>query len=196
MATAGYLFNERPGAGFLIAQAVGITASTYLLGGNATIAFVAIPPIMDAPAPLAARQWAKVYNLGKPFGIGCSLVATLATAYVAYNQDPASLPFKLNAAATLIFPSIIPFTILAIKPINDKLFGKADSLALEDKAAEVGVAQNETTKALIDKWAKVHLVRTAITGVGVVLAVWAALDKREAAGANSFSLGTGANRLG
>lgn len=32
MATAGYLFNERPPAGFLIAQAVGITAGTYLLG--------------------------------------------------------------------------------------------------------------------------------------------------------------------
>jgi hypothetical protein len=32
MATAGYLFNERPPAGMLIAQAIGITASTYLLG--------------------------------------------------------------------------------------------------------------------------------------------------------------------
>ena len=32
MAPASYLFDERPPAGLLIAQAVGITASTYLLG--------------------------------------------------------------------------------------------------------------------------------------------------------------------
>lgn len=32
MATAGYFFIERPPAGLLVAQALGITASTYLFG--------------------------------------------------------------------------------------------------------------------------------------------------------------------
>ncbi|KAK7181250.1 hypothetical protein DPSP01_003337 [Paraphaeosphaeria sporulosa] len=195
MATAGYLFNERPPAGLLIAQAVGITASTYLLGGNATIAFVTIPAVMDAPSPLAAKQWARVYERAKPFGIGCSVIAAACTGFVAYNQDPASLPFKLNAAATLIIPAIMPFTVLVLKPINDKLFAKGDALALDEKA-EVGVAQEETTKALIDRWTKLHLVRTAITGVGAILAIWAALDKRETGSVGGFSLQSGANRLG
>jgi len=57
-----------------------------MLGQNATLSFVAIPPIMLAPAPLAARQWAKLYDLGKPFGISLSLVSTAATAYVAYYR--------------------------------------------------------------------------------------------------------------
>ncbi|KAL1600469.1 hypothetical protein SLS60_006855 [Paraconiothyrium brasiliense] len=150
---------------------------------------------MEAPSPLAARQWAKVYNLAKPFGIGCSVIAAACTGYVAYHQDPASLPCKLNTAATLIFPSIIPFTILFLKPINDKLFEKADALALDEKA-EVGVAQEETTKALIDRWTKGHLVRTAITGVGAILAIWAVLDKSGAGDVVGLSLRTGANRLG
>jgi hypothetical protein len=111
------------------------------------------------------------------------------------TEDPASLPFKLNTAATLIFPSIIPYTLLVLQPINDKLFAKADALALDAKA-EVGVAQEETTKALIDRWTKLHLVRTAITGVGAILAIWAALDKRETSSVGGFSLGSGANRLG
>jgi hypothetical protein len=81
-------------------------------------------------------------------------------------------------AATIIFPSIMPFTILLMKPINDKLMEKAQSLmssSLEDKGVEAGVASGENVHALIDKWA--------------------ALDKREAAGANSFGFTTGANRI-
>jgi hypothetical protein len=65
---------------------VGITASTYLLGANATIAFVAIPAVMEAPSPLAAKQWTTIYNLGKPFGLGCSVLAAACTGYVAYNR--------------------------------------------------------------------------------------------------------------
>jgi hypothetical protein len=65
---------------------VGITASTYLLGGNATIAFVAIPAVMEAPSPLAAKQWGKVYELGKTFGIGCTVIAAACIGYVAYNR--------------------------------------------------------------------------------------------------------------
>lgn len=89
----------------------------------------------------------------------------------------------------------MPFTILVLKPINDKLFARGDALALDEKA-EVGIAQQETTKALLDRWTKLHLVRTAITGVGALLAIWAALDKRETAGVGGVSLRSGANRLG
>ena len=90
-----------------------------------------------------------------------------------WPEDRASLPYKLNVAATLLFPAIIPFTLLVLKPINDKLFAKSDALALNEKA-EVGIAQAETTKALIERWTKLHLVRTAITGAGAILAIWAA----------------------
>ena len=65
---------------------MGITASTYLLGGNATIAFVTVPAILDAPSPLAARQWAKVYNIAKSFGLGCTTIATACVGYVAYSR--------------------------------------------------------------------------------------------------------------
>lgn len=89
----------------------------------------------------------------------------------------------------------MPFTVLALKPINDKLFERADALALNEKA-EVGIAQEEGTKALIERWTKLHLVRTAITGAGAILAIWAALDKREVGGVAGFGLRSGADRLG
>jgi hypothetical protein len=101
-------------------------------------------------------------------------------------------------AATIIFPSIVPYTLLVMLPTNDALVEKTQSLAgssLDDKSVEVGVQSGETVNALLDRWATLNLVRAAITGVGAVCAIWAALDKREAVGASSFGFTTGANRI-
>lgn len=61
---------------------------------------------------------------------------------------------------------------------------------------EAGVSSAETTHALIDKWATLNMARACLVGVGSILAAWAAVDKREAVGADHISLVTGANRLG
>ncbi|KAF1352986.1 hypothetical protein EJ07DRAFT_182890 [Lizonia empirigonia] len=66
-------------------------------------------------------------------------------------QDPSSLPFKLNVAAAVLFPSIIPFTLVFIVPTNNKLEAKMRDLAatsLEDLQCEVaptgrGVPKNK-----------------------------------------------------
>ena len=55
----------------------------------------------------------------------------------AIAEDRSSLPFKLNVAATVLFPSIIPFTIAFIVPTNNKLEARMrqlESTSLEDKA--------------------------------------------------------------
>jgi hypothetical protein len=82
---------------------------------------------------------------------------------------------------------------------NKKLFAKQQSLAatsLEDKAAEAGVAKEETVHALIDKWAMLNLVRSMLVGAGAVLAAWAAVQKREVAGFTEMALQSGAGRMG
>lgn len=94
------------------------------------------------------------------------------------TEDRTSLHFKLNAAAAAIFPCVIPYTILVIAPINNKLFAKEDEYAsrsLEDKAVEAGVVKEETVHALIDKWALLNVPRALITGAGAILAIWSAL---------------------
>jgi hypothetical protein len=83
-------------------------------------------------------------------------------------------------AASVILPSIVPYTVLIIGPINNRLFEKEkkyESASLEDKAIEAGVAKDETVHALIDRWALLNVARSGITGVGALLLVWAALDK-------------------
>ena len=84
-------------------------------------------------------------------------------------------------------------------PTNNKLMERMDTLAsasLEDKAAEAGVAQAETTHALIDKWGVLNLARTVLIAAGSLCTIFAALDKREVVGLSGISLSSGANRMG
>jgi hypothetical protein len=69
------------------------------------------------------------------------------------------------------------------------------SASLEDKAVEAGVAEAETTHALIDKWATLNLARTVLLAAGSICATLAAVDKREVVSFSSVGLGTGANRM-
>lgn len=192
------LLTERTPVSIVLAQAVGITSSLYLLGTNVSLSFISCPAALIAPAPLAARQWELIYNKGKALGLPLSLMSAFATAYVAYKQDPKSLPFKLNLAATILMPGIIPFTLFFIKPVNDRLFAKSAELAsasLEDKAIEANVAQGETVHALIDKWATLNLARAVLIGSGAICAVLAGLSKRELVGFSEVALKSGANRM-
>lgn len=84
----------------------------------------------------------------------------------------------MNLAAALLLPSIAPFTILFIKPVNDKLIAKMNELAsasLEDKAVEQGVAEGENTHALIDRWAVLNVVRAGFLVAGMGCAVGGAV---------------------
>ncbi|KAJ4337229.1 hypothetical protein N0V87_004902 [Didymella glomerata] len=193
------LFNQKTPPGLFIAQALGITASGYLLGSNASLSLIAVPAVMQAPAPLAAKQWYTVLTKGGSYGKPLAIISGLASAYVAYNQDTSSLPFKLNVAAAVLVPGIVPFTLAFIVPLNNKLeerMRQLDSKSLEDKAVEVGVAEEETTHALIDKWGVLNLARAGLIAAGVLCTVVAALDKREVVGFSGIGLRSGANRLG
>ncbi|KAJ4361844.1 hypothetical protein N0V83_010785 [Neocucurbitaria cava] len=191
--------NQQTPTGLVIAQTVGITSSLFLLGANASLSFVAVPAVMQAPAPLAVKQWFTVLTNGGAIGRPLAILSAIATGYVAYHQDPSSAPFKLNIAATILLPSIVPFTFAFIVPTNNKLIAKKDDLAsasLDDKAVEAGVAQGETVHALIDRWATLNLARAVLIGVGALCTVLAALNKRDVFGFKDIGLTSGANRMG
>ncbi|KAI4641259.1 hypothetical protein J4E93_008138 [Alternaria ventricosa] len=103
--------------------------------------------------------------------------------YITNNptEDRTSTPFRLNALATLLLPSIVPFTILVLGPTNNKLMAKKDELAnasLRDKHVEQFAKEGETVKELMDKWASLNLARALLVGVGAVCAVAAGVVGR------------------
>ncbi|CAN9275890.1 unnamed protein product [Alternaria alternata] len=175
------LLTQKTPTALAIAQAVGITGSVFLLGSNVCLSVVGIPAAMQAPAPLAVKQWHTIFTRGGAMARPLAIVSALATGYLAYNQDPKSTPFRLNALATILLPSIVPFTLLAMAPTNDKLLGKKDELAtasLSNKNVEAFAAEGETVHELMDKWASLNMARAMLVAVGAVCTVASAVVGR------------------
>lgn len=63
----------------------GILTSTP--GSNLSLSFISIPAIMQAPAPLAAKQWYTIFTRGGAFGIPSALISALACGYVATQRN-------------------------------------------------------------------------------------------------------------
>ncbi|OCK77577.1 hypothetical protein K432DRAFT_384580 [Lepidopterella palustris CBS 459.81] len=199
MSGSGLFYHEQVPATVLIAQAVGITASAFLTGQSAAISYATVPSILLAPAPLAARQWKKLFGIGARVAPGLSIVSAVACGYLAYRESPSSPAFKLYAAAAVLVSSTIPYTLLLMLPTNKKLVEKSDSLAsteLTDKAAEAGIAKEETVHALIDKWATFNLGRAILAGIGALCATYAVLARIDVVGVQEVGLTGGADRLG
>ncbi|EDU39623.1 DUF1772-domain-containing protein [Pyrenophora tritici-repentis] len=188
--------TQRMPTGTVIAQTVGITTSLFLLGGNAVLSLVAIPAAMQAPAALAVKQWHTIFTRGGAIGRPLAIISAIATGYLAYKQDPKSTPFRLNVAATILLPSIVPFTLLVLGPTNNKLIAKKDEFAAahaKGKAIKANTADGETVHELMDKWATLNAARAVLVAAGALCTVIAAVNKREVAKLGSMSM---ASRLG
>ncbi|KAI4797120.1 hypothetical protein E4T44_12020, partial [Aureobasidium sp. EXF-8845] len=135
---------NRPTTGVRVAQVLGLTASAYLAGSIGSISWQSVPALMDAPAPLLAKQWKKIFDSGKVVAPPMAAVSSIIFGYLAYRAPTASSDFKLYTIAAILVPSIIPYTVSLMSGINSKLQEKAASLAnasLTDTAVESGVAQ-------------------------------------------------------
>jgi len=166
-----------------IAQAVGITATAFLAGQTASTTYLFTPALLEAPAPLLARQWKKVWLTARSTAPVFSIGLSVLFGYLAYKEPSSHTPsFRLYALASFLLPSQIPYTLLLMGPLNSKILEKAESLsqtALSDIEAEAGVSQEETVHALVDKWATLNLGRAFMVGVAAFSAVWATLSKVE-----------------
>jgi hypothetical protein len=188
-----------------------------LLGQTVGFSVFAVPSLLDSPAPLLARQWKKMYTRGMAvapaLAAGCSLIwGTLAVrgrtrtkvrsgAGVANaGTEPAdSSAFALYTAAAVLIPSFVPYTMTLMSSTNRRLLGKAESMAkteITDKAVEAGVAREETTHALVDKWATLNMGRALLVILGTLCGVVASVNKINVVAIGGMKLAAGADRMG
>lgn len=102
---------------------------------------------------------------------------------------------RLYIAAAALAAVSVPYSLLALEPINKKLEEKASLLAkasITDAGAEAGITREETVHYLVDQWATMNLGRSIITGLAAVCATLAAVGHMEV----GFSVSSGANRMG
>ncbi len=99
----------------------------------------------------------------------------------------------------MLVPATLPYIATIMLPTINKIVQKADSMAgtsLTDSTAEAGVAKDETTHALVDKWATMNLGKVVLYGIGAICGAWAIVDRVDVVGVEKIGLTTGANRLG
>lgn len=80
-----------------------------------------------------------------------------------WRFDPTA-PSTLYAAAAILVPAIVPYTLAVMVPTNDRLMAKAKGLG------NMGLQE---TRVLVEKWKGMNYVRAAMAGVATLLAGWA-----------------------
>ncbi|KAK3669698.1 hypothetical protein LTR78_010450 [Recurvomyces mirabilis] len=195
----GTFYTTDMGTPLRIAQVLGLTTSAFLAGKTFAVSFGTVPALLHAPVPLLAKQIDDVFQADLIINPVLVALGTGVFGYFAYRDPNRGSPAHiLYTTSSILLASVFPYSLLFLHPITEKLTRKAHSLScasLTDTAIESGVAKEETTHALVDKWATVNLGRTVLSTLAAVTATWAAVDRLEVVPA-AVRLGGGAGRMG
>ncbi|KAF2209734.1 hypothetical protein CERZMDRAFT_107023 [Cercospora zeae-maydis SCOH1-5] len=185
--------TDELGTGLRTAQVLGLTASAFLAGKTFSASYSTTPALLLAPAPLLAKQWQTLFTRDKLLAPILSLFSSGTFAYLAYRDQTWTKPAILYTTASSLLLALIPYTYLLGEPVNQKLEEKARTLKAEEK--EVGVKNEESVHALVDKWATVNFGRAVVSFVASAAAIWAAVERPGVVPATA-TFATGANRMG
>ncbi len=129
-----------------------------VFAGAAIYVLVAEQParlLLDNKSLLA--EWKPSYKFGALMQAGLALISGLL-GIAAYIQQP-NLLWLFGAIAIL---ANWPYTLLVIKPTNDKLNATPPEIA------------NDETRQLIQTWGRLHLVRANLGVISAILYLFAA----------------------
>jgi len=137
-------------------EIISVLASGLFTGASIYINLVEHPARLSCGTAIAARQWAPSYKRATAMQVSLALVATVAG--LGRGIGGGELVWYL--AAALIF-AVMPFTVIVVLPTNNRLLAPGRDLA----SAE--------TQRLLEKWGRLHAVRSVLSLMAFVLFVWA-----------------------
>ena len=129
--------------------------STCLFAGAAIyINLVEHPARMGLETSIAARQWAPSYKRATFMQASLAMLGLLAGIAVWLLGGGA-----MWLVGALFIGAVVPFTLIVIKPTNHQLLEPGRDLS-----------SNET-RGLLEKWGKLHGVRSALSLIATVIYV-------------------------
>jgi Domain of unknown function (DUF1772) len=135
---------------------IGVLACTLFAGAAVYITAVEHPARLSCGTEIAATEWAPSYKRATVMQVPLAVVAGLCGIMRGVLGGG-----SLWLWAAVLIMSVIPFTLLVIRPTNNRLL---------DLHRDRG--SNET-RQLLNAWGRLHLVRTALSVAASVLFVWA-----------------------
>jgi 4-hydroxybenzoate polyprenyltransferase len=136
-----------------------VLGCTLFTGAAIYISAVEHPARLSCGTEVAVTQWAPSYKRATVMQVPLALVGGLC-GIVRWVQGGGSL----WGWAALLLLAVIPFTLIVIRPTNHQLLD-----ARRDRGSD-------ETRRLLEKWGRLHGVRSALSLMASVLFVWAATD--------------------
>jgi hypothetical protein len=132
-----------------VAEIVGALAAfscSMFAGAAVYINLVEHPARLSCGTEVAARQWAPSYKRATVMQVSLAVVATLAGLTRWLVRGEASW-----LVGALLIASVIPFTLFAILPTNNKLLepGRDNT--------------SDETRQLLEAWGRLHSVRSVLS---------------------------------
>ena len=124
-------------------QFLAIMACTLFTGAALYVTLVEHPARMGCDTRTAATVWAPSYKRATPMQASLAVVGFIA-AFGAWRSG-GTLLWLIGA---LLIGSVVPFTLVVIKRVNDQLLAPGRDLA------------SAQTRTLLVQWGKLHAVRT------------------------------------
>ena len=129
-----------------VVGALAAFASSLFAGAAVYINLVEHPARLSCGTEVAARQWAPSYKRATVMQVSLAIVATLAG--LAQWLDGGGASWLVGA---LLILSVIPFTLVAILPTNNKLLEPGRDNASDE------------TRRLLEAWGRLHAVRSVLS---------------------------------
>jgi len=142
----------------MLAGQFALTTAAIFTGAAAYISLCEQPARLQLDARALLTEWKPSYKRGFAMQAPLALLGALLGA-VAWWQTG---DWRWLAGAIVIV-SAWPYTLLVIKPTNDRL--------LATDPADAGLQ----VRALIEKWGRLHAGRSAIGALTTILFLWASL---------------------
>jgi hypothetical protein len=138
-------------------ELIAVLTSAWFAGAAIYINLVEHPARMSGDTEVAATQWAPSYKLATLMQVPLAVSAAVS-GVLRGMQGGGAVWFW---AAALVF-AVIPFTLIVIFPTNHRLLDPRR----DKRSAE--------TRQLLERWGRLHAVRTVLGLCASILFVWAA----------------------
>lgn len=138
---------------------VGVVAAfacSLFAGAAVYISLVEHPARLACGTELAARQWAPSYRRATVMQVSLAVLATLTGLVKGFGGGGA-----LWLVGALLIVSVIPFTLVAILPTNNKLLEPG-----RDRSSD-------ETQRLLEAWGRLHSVRSILSVAATLVYLYA-----------------------
>lgn len=150
------------------AQVLGLTSSILLSGANIGSSILTVPMLYTRPASITAPIFSEFYYRGAVTLVPLSLFSGSCSVLVAYLLPSQA---RLWALAAVITCSQLPWTLLVMRPTNNRLIAIASSQTELEKASQGEVV------GLLRQWAWMNILRGLLALAGGLTGVYAVLER-------------------